>query len=117
VRYTTAGVQVGYGIRHSVLQLKRHDTEIGINSFVKYQTSSLYDSSNTLFAPITVLPFPVVVFEHFEPARTYAVALKLMLSHRFKLTPTVNIKAFGDFQINTNGDTIRGYCSGISKIW
>jgi hypothetical protein len=57
-----------------------------------------------------------VLFEHFEPARTYAVGLNLMLSHRFKLTPPVNIKAFGDYQINTNGDTIRGYDSRISKI-
>jgi hypothetical protein len=76
----------------------------------------MYDNSNTLFAPITGLPFPIVLFEHFEPARTYAVGLNLMLSHRFKLTPTVADNSFGDYQINTNGDTIRGYDSRISKI-
>lgn len=117
IRYTTAGVQVGYGIRYGFIKLKKHDTEIGVNGFGRYQSSSLYDVLTTYFAPLSDLPFPVAVFEHFESARTYAVGLNLILSHRFQITETVGIKAFGDFQYDTNGDTIRGYGLGISKVW
>lgn len=116
IRYTTAGVQVGYGVRYSFIKLDKHDTEIGVNGFARYQSSSLYDAF-TRFSSLPDIPFPVVILEHTEPARTYAVGLNIILSHRFRITESVGIKAFGDFQFDTNGDTIRGVGLGISKVW
>lgn len=117
IRYTTAGVQVGYGIRYDVLRFKKQYTSVGLNSFFRYQSSSLYDGVSIYYPELTELPIPLIAFEHLESARTYAVGLKLIVSHTIKLTTTLDLRLHGNFQFDSNEDSIRGYGIGIAKTW
>jgi hypothetical protein len=117
IRYTTAGVQVGYGVRYSLFEFKNQKTEVGLNGLIRYQSTSLYDTVTILFPALTDIPFPVVVLGQESDARTIALGSKLILSHRVALTKTIDLKALGSFQYDTNGDTIGGYGLGISKRW
>jgi hypothetical protein len=117
IRSTTAGVQVGYGIRYDVLRFNKQYTSIGLSSFLRYQSSSLYDVVSIYYPQLTEFPIPLIAFEHLESARTYAVGLKLIVSHTIKLTRALDLRLHGNFQFDSNEDSIRGYGIGIAKTW
>ena len=77
----------------------------------------MYDGVSIYYPELTELPIPLIAFEHLESARTYAVGLKLIVSHTIKLTTTLDLRLHGNFQFDSNEDSIRGYGIGIAKTW
>lgn len=115
ILYTTSGIQVGLGFDYNFINADRHKFVLRLVPFGRYQSTSIPDVSTVLFPSLTELPFPVIVFENNSPSETIAAGIESNLLYNFKLNNTISINLLGSLQLDTNGDSIRGFGLGIVK--
>ncbi|NJL13217.1 MAG: hypothetical protein HC913_09605 [Microscillaceae bacterium] len=109
ILYTTAGIQQNIGVMYSFVRTRRHELQTRLSGVFRYQSTSLFDSAETLYPPITGLPFPVTVFVNELPPRTFAVGAALGLGYNYSFGEKYSLGLLANFQIDSNGDTIAGY--------
>jgi len=115
ILYVTSGFQVGFGMDYKFINFEKHKFGIRIIPFGRYQSTSLPDVVTTLFPIITELTFPVIYFEQTSPSQTLAVGLDTSFIYNIKLYKSFSLNLLGNFQFDTNGDTIRGLGLGVVK--
>jgi hypothetical protein len=99
------------GLGYHIIRNIRNDLSIRTSALFRYQSSS-DDGVGIYYEPATGLPFPVVVFDHRDPQKTFATGLSLQLGYNYFTLKNYTIGIFGAFQLDTNGDVIRN--AGIS---
>lgn len=104
-RYTIAGIQLGGGIRYSLIRNDKHELFINILGIFRYQSDS--DSGKEILYPaLTNLPFPVMILENDSPQRTYSVGAAPRIGYNFTFDKKIAVGFAGGLQFDTNGDTI-----------
>jgi hypothetical protein len=109
ILYTTAGIQTNLGVAYSFIRTRRHELQTKLSSLFRYQSTSIYDGLSIYYPAGTGLPFPVVTFENNYPPRTFAVGAALGLGYNYSFGEKYSLGLLGNFQIDTNGDTIMGF--------
>jgi len=113
----TSGFQLVSGVKYNFIQNSRHELGIGLLAIFRYQATSLSDVIDTLFPPITNLPFPVRNIIRFGPGRTFAVGGSIRLQYRYIFNNDFYLGINGAIQTDTNGDTIPNYFLTFGKTF
>lgn len=103
VRYTTAGLQLTGGINLNIIRNAKSKLFVGTGPLIRYQTTS--DAGANIYYS-SGLPFPVVAFQHTDPARTFSVGGILNAGYNYVIKDGFFIGLVGAFQTDTNGDNI-----------
>lgn len=106
VNYTIAGLQASFHIGKNFLKSKDREFYFKIGPVIRYQSSSYWDVINVLYAPLTTLPFPVVVFQNSTPRNTIAIGASPMIAYVFPVGKSFNLGLVGGFQFDTQGDNL-----------
>lgn len=114
IRYTTAGVQGLFGMGYSIIQRSRSEVKVNLNTLLRYQTSS-YSGRGIYFPGATGLPFPVVQFHHWSPARTFTLGASLSGGYHYTFDKGVMLGVSGAFQTDLNGDVLSHTSFSIGK--
>lgn len=105
-RYTLAGIQIGSGIKYSLIKKEKHEVFISVIGIFRYQSSSASDAINKLYPALTNLPFPVMLLENSSPQRTYSVGAAPRIGYNYTFDKKIAVGFSGGLQFDTNGDTI-----------
>lgn len=109
VRTTTAGVQLAAMAGHALVKTSHWNLIAKLGALVRYQTTSIPDSYEIQYPAMTNLPYPVIVFDHWEPMRTYAVGGIGKLALRYSFNSNLAIEASSALQVDSNGDNFAHY--------
>lgn len=105
IRYTTAGLQLSGGVNLNLISNTKSELFIGAGPLLRYQTSS-NAGADISYPETTGLPYPVVRFQHSEPARTFSPGGIVNVGYNYTFNKGIFIGVLGSFQTDTNGDTI-----------
>jgi len=106
VRATIAGFQIAGLYGYSFVRTQKDEFLIKVGPVVRYQSSSYWDQLGEYSPIITGVPFPVVDFINLSPQRTFAIGGNLALAYNYTISNKVSIGILGEFQTDSNGDTI-----------
>lgn len=109
IRTTTAGVQLAGMLGHALVKTNHWNLIAKLGALVRYQSTSIPDSYEIQYPAMTNLPYPVIVFDHWEPMRTYAVGGIGKLALRYNFNSNLSIEASSAFQADSNGDNFAHY--------
>lgn len=110
VRYTVAGVQLAAHLAYSFFQRGDHEIQGKAGIVFRYQSSSLPDDYTILYPGATGFPFPVIIFNHTGPQRTFAPGAGVQMQYKFFIRPRVAIGLLAGFQADTAGDNLSQLC-------
>lgn len=115
LRYVTAGLQIGGGIRYSPIH-RASDLSIQVGPIVRYQSSSLPYSISTYYPPIVNTEVPVHVFDQGDdPMETVALGARLRIGYSYTFKKGFIVGLSGNYQTDTNADAIYGYGISVGK--
>ncbi|HEX7847439.1 MAG TPA: hypothetical protein VF476_16675 [Chitinophagaceae bacterium] len=106
IRYTTGGLQLGGGIGYSILKKSSHEILAKANCLFRYQSSSYPDYYQIDYPAGTGLPYPVILYSHSTPQRTYTVGGEAQLQYNYVIKEKWSIGIIGGVQTDTDGNTI-----------
>ncbi len=104
IRYSTAGVQLSAISSLAILKNQKNNFGFGLGVVLRYQSTSLYDMYETQYPAYTGLSYPVIIFRHREPMRTFAVAPITQLFYQYAVSKKWLLGLNVSFQVDTNGD-------------
>ena len=115
IRYTVAGFQLSPTVGYSFVKTPRHEILARLGGLLRYQSSSLPDDFIIYYPAFTGLPFPVIVFNHTTPLRTFTIGATGQLFYYFNVTEKIFAGVIAGFQFDSGGDNISqvGICTGI----
>ena len=115
VRASIAGFQVSGLYGYNFLRTQKDEFLVKVGPILRYQSSSYWDSFATYYPIGTGLPFPVVTFYNISPQRTFAIGGNLALAYNYTISNKVSLGILGEFQTDSNGDTISQLLFSVSR--
>jgi len=106
LRYTVGGIQLGGNFGYSFLKKYNHEILAKTGIFFRYQSSSLPDQYEIAYPAATGLPYPVIIYSHSTPQRTYAIGGSLQVQYSYTINEKVFIGSVLGFQADSKGDNI-----------
>lgn len=111
----TAGFQVISGLKYNFLQTSNHEFGLALLPMIRYQATSISDIVDTLFPPITDLPFPVRNLIRLNSGRSVSVGISTRIQYRYIFENNLYLGLNGAFQTDTKGDNISSYFLSFGK--
>jgi len=99
-------IQLVTGIKYNFMENSTHTFGVYALPLLRYQATSINDLVDTLFPPITDLPFPVRVLINEEPSRTLSVGGTIRFNYNYTFNKDLYLGLLAGFQTDTNGDTM-----------
>lgn len=106
LRYTVAGVQLAGLIGYGIVRNEEHEIQIEGGPLLRYQSSSLPDYYEIAYPAATGLPYPVIIYQHSSPQRTYSIGGVLQLHYNYTFSRRFTIGLLAGFQADTEGDNL-----------
>jgi hypothetical protein len=115
IRYTTGGIQTSFGLGYDFIQTSHHVFQVRLSPLLRYQSTSYYDVVTILYPIITGLSIPVLYFENLTPARTFAIGAIGHIGYNFIPKNRNVFRFFGEFQLDSNGDVLKGFGIALGR--
>lgn len=102
------GFQLVFGIGYHIINSTHHKFGINLNTFGRYQATSVNYSQEIQYPALTGFPVPIrfIFNPESQPERTIALGGAFKIFYDFKFNNNFTIGLMGAFQTDTNGDAI-----------
>lgn len=115
IRYTVAGLQLVVNGGIDIVRDENNELILKAGPMFRYQSSGLPDQYEIAYPAATGLPYPVIIYSHSTPQRTYSVGGALQLQYNYMIGQRWSLGIMSGFQVDSNGDNIfqAGVTTGI----
>lgn len=106
IRFTVAGLQLSGNLGVAIVRSDDHELLLSAGPLLRYQSSTVPDYYEIAYPAATGLPYPVVIFKHSGPQRTYSAGGNVKIQYNYTLNKKFSIGILSGFQADSNGDNI-----------